>query len=130
MQSTIINEAGNWSYWSKALKEELENARNNFQVGAQLVLENKQLKVWTIHLPPNERLPFHTHNKPYLWTALSEGKARSYFDDGSVKDNTYEIGDTMYYDDLHEEHYFVHDLKNIGKSILIFSTIEFKKTKK
>ncbi|MEM6805031.1 MAG: cupin domain-containing protein [Bacteroidota bacterium] len=129
MQSTIINDAGNWSYWDAAMRAELEKGRSNFNIGEQVVLENEQFKVWTIHLPPNERLPFHIHNTPYLWTVLSRGKARSYFDDGSVKESTYEIGDSMYFEDLNAEEYFVHDLENIGDSTLIFTTIEFKKTK-
>ncbi|WP_299252900.1 hypothetical protein [uncultured Aquimarina sp.] len=46
------------------------------------------------HLKPGNRLPLHYHDKYYFWTALSAGKARSYFDNGSIKESIYEIGDT------------------------------------
>jgi len=122
----ILNEAGNWDYWTDELKAELKNAHSNQDVGEELVFENDTMKVWTIHLKPDHRLPFHCHNKKYFWTAMSEGKAKSYYDDGSVKESTYGIGDTQYFDELDEDHFFIHDLTNTGDSVLLFSTVEFK----
>ncbi len=126
MKNRIINKENHWEYWSLELKEELKTGLFNKVVGEKLVFENEKIKVWTIHLKPGKRLPFHCHNKKYFWTALSEGKARSYFNNGSVVESEYRIGDTKYYTDLDEDHFFIHDLTNIGNTILIFSTVEFK----
>ncbi len=127
MSSITINEIGNWAYWTDEQKEALAQANDNTIVGEQLVLENDFLKTWTIHLQPNKSLPFHKHNKKYLWLAFTEGKSISYKNDGSVKETIYAIGDTGYYDTLDEENYFIHNLINTGTSTLIFSTTEFKK---
>lgn len=123
---TLINQIGNWDYWSVEIKQALAEAQNNTDVGEQLVYENKKLKVWTIHLKPNYSLPFHKHHKKYMWTALSQGKSISYYNDGSVKETIYELGDTRNFEDLSEENYFIHNLINTGDTTLIFSTIEFK----
>ncbi len=127
MKKTIINPVNNWSYWSESFKNELKNAHLNHNVGEVLVFDNDKFKVWTIHLQPGDRLPFHIHEIPYFWTALSEGKARSFCNDGSVIESKYEVGDTKNYPDLNSKHFFIHDLENIGKTVLIFNTIEFKK---
>ncbi|MEM7343062.1 MAG: cupin domain-containing protein [Chloroflexota bacterium] len=126
MDSKAINQANNWSYWSEAYKNELKNAHLNPNVGDKVVFENDEFRIWTIHLHPGDRIPFHIHRQDYYWTALSEGTARSHFDDGSVVEGHYDIGDTKYFKHLNEENYFIHDLHNIGDSVLIFSTVEFK----
>jgi beta-alanine degradation protein BauB len=127
MVTTILNNIGNWNFWSDEQKKELENSVDNTNVGEEAVFENDFIKVWTIHLPAGKSLPFHKHNKKYLWTALSEGKSISYYDDGSVKETIYTINDNKYFDDLSEANYFIHNLVNTGNTTLIFSTIEFKK---
>jgi beta-alanine degradation protein BauB len=127
MATTILNNIGNWNFWSEQMKQELEQASSNTTVGEKLVLENNFIKVWTIHLQAGNSLSFHKHNKKYLWTALSEGKSISYCDDGSVMETTYKINDTKYYNDLSDTNYFIHNLINTGDTTLIFSTIEFKK---
>ncbi|MEA9414130.1 hypothetical protein [Flavobacterium sp. PL02] len=127
MQATIINPAGTWELWTNKLRDELNNAENNRTVGEKLVFENKEFKVWTIHLPAGKELPFHKHCLRYFWTALSSGKSISYYNDGSVKEIIYEKGDTVYFDKLNEENFFIHNLKNTGETTLIFSTVEFKK---
>lgn len=126
MEVTTINPANNWKYWTDILKKELKNARSNDVIGETLVFENDKVKVWTIHLKPGHRLPFHCHDKTYFWTALSEGKSISYFDDGSVKESSYQVGDTKYFNNLSKDHFFIHDLTNTGDTTLIFSTVEFK----
>jgi beta-alanine degradation protein BauB len=127
MAAFIINEMGNWDFWTEELKKELANSLDNTTVGEDIVFENDLIKVWTIHLLAGNSLPFHKHSKKYLWTALSEGKSISYYNDGSVSETTYTINDTKYFDDLSETNCFIHNLINTGTTTLIFSTIEFKK---
>jgi beta-alanine degradation protein BauB len=127
MATTVLNDIGNWSFWTEQLIKDLEQESNNTTVGEKLVFENDYLKAWTIHLLAGQVLPFHKHAKKYIWTALSEGKSVSFRNDGSVIETIYNIGDTGYYDTLSEENFFIHNLINTGNSTLIFSTIEFKK---
>lgn len=127
MRTTIINKADDWSFWTETERELLLENNENINVGEKLVYENETIKIWSIHLKPNKSLPFHKHNKRYLWTALSEGIAKSYHNDGNVTETIYEIGDTKCFEDLSETNYFIHNLINTGKTTLIFTTIEFKK---
>ena len=94
-------------------------------VGEKLVYENDEFKIWSIHLPPGGWFNFHRHTRPYYWTVLSVGKARSYHNDGTVLDTEYEIGDTKYFKDLSVDNFFIHDVLNTGDTALIFSTVEF-----
>ncbi len=95
-------------------------------MGEHLVFENDSIKVWAILLPAGKSLPFHKHNKKYVWTALSEGKSVSYYNDGSVYETIYTINDTKNFDDLSDTNYFIHNLINTGTTTLVFSTMEFK----
>ncbi|NIF05340.1 cupin domain-containing protein [Chryseobacterium sp. Tr-659] len=126
-KSTIINPAGNWDFWEEKEKRALESGAQNFNLGDRIVLENDEFTVWSIHLSPGDSLPFHIHKNRYFWSALSPGTARSWYNDGSVAENQYECGDTVYFDDLNEENHFIHNLENIGETTLIFLTVEFKK---
>lgn len=124
-KTTILNPAGNWSFWTEKQKEEIKNP--GYDIGEEMILETDSFRVWAINLKPAHRLPFHKHNRPYFWTACSYGKAISYFDDGSVVESAYEINDIKNFSDLSDENYFVHDLKNIGETTLVFTTVEFLK---
>lgn len=125
MKKNIINEPGNWAVWSDEKKEQLEQGLSNTQVGEKIVFENEEFRVWSIHLPANQSLPFHKHCKRYFWTALTSGKSRSYYDDGSISETEYEAGSTKYFEGLNDENYFVHNLENIGTTTLVFTTVEF-----
>lgn len=125
MKKNIINQAGNWSAWSEEKKHQLEQGRNNTEVGEKIVFQNEEFRVWSIHLPANQSLPFHKHCKRYFWTALTSGKSRSYYHDGTISETEYETGATLYFEDLNDENYFVHNLENIGETTLIFTTVEF-----
>ena len=127
MTATIINPEGNWEFWTNEQQKELAEAYANSTVGEKLVFENKEFKVWSIHLPAGQKLPFHKHCLRYFWTALSSGKSRSYYSDGSIKETIYDIGDTAYFQDLSASCFFIHNLENIGQTELIFSTVEFLK---
>lgn len=98
-------------------------------IGSVMVFENHQMRVWHISVEPGERLPAHRHDRPYFWTATTDGKSRSRYADGRDVERTYKEGDTEYFD-LTLETGFVHDLENIGESVLRFVTVEFSTTKR
>jgi len=124
MKETIINPAGAWSFWSEEKKAALKKDEFNTEVGDRIVYENDEFRIWSIHVPPGGWLHFHRHTRPYYWTVLTEGKARSYHHDGSVWDTQYTVGDTKYLKDLSEDNVFIHDVFNTGDTTLIFSTVE------
>lgn len=125
MTKKVISKADDWSRWTPELKDALGQSKTNVQVGEKVVFENDEFKVWSIHLPAGASLPFHKHEHRYFWTALSRGKSRSYYNDGSIIDTEYEIGDTKYFKDLSRDNYFIHNLKNTGDTTLIYTTVEF-----
>ena len=125
MKKTIQSQAGDWRRWTNERKDALAASWENTRVGDKLVFANDAFRVWSIHLPAGQSLPFHKHASPYFWTVLTDGKSRSYYDDGSVVDSEYESGDTKYFADLSEDNCFLHNLENIGKTTLIFTTVEF-----
>lgn len=94
-------------------------------IGKDEVFQNHRVKVWQSHLEPGEVLSFHKHSRPYFWTALSAGRSRSFYHDGSVAETIYEQGDTLYFNDLNDNNFFIHDLENIGETRLMFTTVEF-----
>ncbi|MDY7396083.1 hypothetical protein UMM65_12605 [Aureibaculum sp. 2210JD6-5] len=127
MKKQVISQANDWSQWTPELKEALKASTSNTQVGQKLVYENNEFRVWSIHLPAGQSLPFHKHANRYFWTAMSTGKSRSYYNDGSIVETEYEIGDTKYFGDLNKENFFIHSLENIGDTMLIYTTVEFLK---
>lgn len=128
MKTTALNTVENWTHplWTVALKEALQNGTENTQVGEHLLLETDEFKVWSIHLPAGQALPFHKHNKPYFYTIKEEGKSRSFYADGSITETSYQKDDIKYFNDLSEENYYIHNLENIGDTPLVFTTVEFK----
>lgn len=125
MKKQIKSQANDWSQWTPELKEALKVSTNNTQVGEKLMYENSEFCVWSIHLPAGQSLPFHKHANRYFWTAMNVGKSRSYYNNGSMVDTEYEIGDTKYFGNLNEENFFMHNPENIGDSMLIYTTVEF-----
>lgn len=127
MKTTEINAINDWSQlWTNGLRDALKKGNNNTDVGEHLVFENDDIKVWTIRLQAKQTLPFHKHDKPYIYIAQSEGKSRSFYNDGKVMETIYGKGDTKHFWDLSEENYFIHNLENVGSTTLLFTTIEFK----
>ena len=127
MKTTEINAINDWSQlWTNGLRDALKKGNNNTDVGEHLVFENDDIKVWTIRLQAKQTLPFHKHDKPYIYIAQSEGKSRSFYNDGKVMETIYVKGDTKHFWDLNEENYFIHNLENVGSTTLLFTTIEFK----
>jgi quercetin dioxygenase-like cupin family protein len=114
-----------YASWPAERREEIVQNWHNRQVGSRVVSETDTLRIWNLVLQPGERAPFHRHEETYFWTILGEGKSRSHYDDGTVKDTDYEAGDTKHFD-LRGGDFFVHDLENIGDTTLTFVTVEFK----
>lgn len=110
---------------SPLTQHEIEQAWSNDRIGTALVHEGGGLRVWHLHLAPGETLAPHCHDRPYLWTVLTDGTAVSRYGDGRVVDVVYRAGDTSHFHDLGKDKAFVHDLTNTGTSDLVFVTIEF-----
>ncbi len=113
--------------WSPELVQDLELNRRNGRVGTKLVSETERVRVWHLDLPPGERFGFHCHVLDYFWTALSQGKARSHYDDGRIVEVEYVPGDTKHLKFAAGEISW-HDLENIGQTPLQFVTVEFKES--
>ncbi len=112
-----------YAEWPEGRRTEIFRNWQNREVGSRIVSETDRLRVWHLHLEPGERLPFHRHVADYFWTVLGDGKARSYYGDGSVRIAEYKAGDTQHFEQS-EEDSFIHDLENIGETPLIFVTVE------
>jgi len=100
-------------------------AARNARIGTDLVSDAGGKRVWHLHLRPGETLPAHRHDRPYYWTALTDGAGRSRYGDGRVQDVIYRAGETRSFMDLGLDATFVHDLTNTGYTDLMFVTVEF-----
>jgi hypothetical protein len=95
-------------------------------VGQRLLSETEDVRVWRIELQPGERVAYHKHVLNYFWTATSPGRSRSHYADGRVADTEYQTGTTRHYTFGPGES-MVHDLENIGDTVLGFTTVELKR---
>ncbi|WP_136443876.1 cupin domain-containing protein [Pacificoceanicola onchidii] len=111
--------------WPEDRRQEIVANWNNRNVGSRIVSETDTLRIWHLSLEPGQRAPFHRHQETYFWTILGEGKSRSHYHDGAVRDADYKAGDTKHFE-LNDGDFFVHDLENIGDTTLSFVTVEFK----
>jgi len=114
--------------WDRGQIEELAASSSNGRVGTVLVSETDAVRVWHLVLQPGERIGFHRHVLDYFWTVLCDGRARSHYDDGSVREVAYRAGDTRHFAFGAGEH-MTHDLENAGSGPLSFVTVEFKNGK-
>ena len=103
--------------------EELDAAPTNLAVGTTLWFENERLKVWEVKLQPGERGPFHSHTRNYFWTVVEGGRGLQRLGDGTVLIRDYGVGDTSYLEHTPETA-LIHDLENIGETVLRFVTVE------
>ncbi|WP_221181417.1 hypothetical protein [Histidinibacterium lentulum] len=113
-----------FAHWPPGLHDELLAHVDNGCVGTTLLSETDRVRVWHLEIPVGGRFHFHRHVMPYFWTALTAGKARSYFADGRIADTEYFKGETRHF------HYgagesMAHSLENIGDTPLAFTTVEF-----
>ncbi len=123
-EEEFTKNADRYTDWPAERMNEIKTNWHNRQVGSKLVSSSSNLRVWHLNLGPGERMPFHRHDCDYFWTVLTDGKSRSYGHDGRVSNEDYHAGDTKHFS-IGEGEYFVHDLENIGKTELIFVTVEF-----
>jgi mannose-6-phosphate isomerase-like protein (cupin superfamily) len=110
--------------WPDWLKREFETNQHNARVGTQLLSESERVRVWHLEIKPGERLPVHRHVLDYFWTALTPGKARSHYHDGRTVEADYRPGKTQHYR-FEPGKFMMHDLENIGDTVLAFTTVEF-----
>jgi hypothetical protein len=114
------------SAWPAAIRQEFEREAKspNGCVGTELLSETDTVRVWTIRLPPGERVGFHRHVLNYFWTAITPCRGRQHLMDGSTVEYSYAAGETR-----HESYGAgeckVHDLENIGDADMVFMTVEF-----
>lgn len=110
--------------WPEELRKEFEKGQFNGCVGTTLLSESKRARVWEVRLAPGERMPFHRHLLSYFWTATTDCRGLSHFQDGTIKEVEYKAGDTMHLEFGLGE-FMVHDIKNIGETHFVFTTVEF-----
>lgn len=105
--------------------DELAWAHENHEVGTTRRFENDHVRVWEIRLEPGERGAFHVHDQTYFWTVVEPGRGLQRFPDGTVVVRDYQLGETRYL--VHSpEDTMIHDLENVGDTILRFVTVELK----
>jgi quercetin dioxygenase-like cupin family protein len=102
---------------------ELAAAPTNLAVGTTLWFENDRIKVWEVQLAPGERGPFHAHTRNYFWTVVEGGRGLQRLGDGTLAVRNYSVGDTSFLEHTPETA-LVHDLENVGETVLRFVTVE------
>ena len=112
------------AHWPVELQQELEDNRFNPIVGSVLVSETDKVRVWHLLVPAGKRCTFHRHVLDYFWTCHTHGKARGYFEDGSITETVHFPGDTRHMSYAAGE-YLLHSVANIGDTDLLFTTVEY-----
>jgi hypothetical protein len=110
--------------WPADLQQAYEDGRESGVVGTVLVSETEKVRVWHLSIPAGKRCGFHRHVLNYFWTALSDGRARNYFEDGRIVDGDHYKGQTKHLN-FGAGEYMVHCVENIGDTDLNFTTVEF-----
>jgi len=119
-----IAPASSFDRWPPGLKADLDANAMSPLVGSVLVSETDKLRVWHLMIPAGQRCGFHRHVLDYFWTCHSHGRARGYYEDGSITETTHYPGDTMHLNYGPGE-YLLHNVENIGDTDLVFTTVEF-----
>jgi quercetin dioxygenase-like cupin family protein len=120
MSAEILNEG---TFDPADFSEELAVAPTNLAVGTTLWFENDRLKVWEVKLEPGERGPFHAHTRNYFWTVVEGGRGLQRMGNGTFWERDYRVGDTSYLEHTPQTA-LIHDLENVGDSVLRFVTVE------
>jgi hypothetical protein len=113
-----------FNLWPDGLKQEMEQNAYNPVVGSILVSETDKLRVWHLTIRSGERCAPHRHVLDYFWTCHTSGRARGYYEDGSITETTHFPGDTKHLTYKKGE-YMLHSVENIGHTDLLFTTVEF-----
>ena len=122
-----IAPAGSFDRWPAGLEAEMKANRYNAIVGSTLVSETDRVRVWHLLIPAGKRCTFHRHVLDYFWTCHTLGKARGYYEDGSITETAHFPGDTRHLTYARDEH-LVHSVENIGDTDLLFTTVEYKQS--
>jgi hypothetical protein len=109
----------------EAFADELAIAEDNRALGTSLWFENDHVRVFELRLEPGERGPFHVHDATYFWTVVDAGRGLQRFADGTSVERDYALGETRYLERSPGDP-IVHDLENVGTSVLRFITVELK----
>ena len=112
------------AHWPVELQRELEENRFNPVVGSVLVSETDKVRVWHLTIPAGKRCTFHRHVLDYFWTCHTHGRARGYYEDGSITETTHFPGDTKHLTYGKGEH-LVHSVANVVDTDLLFTTVEY-----
>jgi beta-alanine degradation protein BauB len=123
----LIAPAGSYDQWPPGMRAELDANRLCPIVGSTLVSETDQVRVWHLLIPAGQRCTFHRHVLNYFWTCHSHGRARGYYEDGSITETTHFPGDTKHMTYAAGE-FLVHSVENVSATDLLFTTVEFKQS--
>ena len=107
----------------ESFADELAGARMNREIGTSLWFENEHMRVFEVRLEPGERGPFHAHDRRYFWTVVEPGRGLQRSDDGTFVVRDYPLGETRYLEPT-DTAPLVHDLENVGDTVLRFVTVE------
>lgn len=102
---------------------EIMAAPMNFTVATTVILENEHVRVWDFQLPIGYRHPFHCHVTSYFWVCTSNGIGAQRSLDGRLTVLKFSVGDVDFLE-ASAENPMIHDLENVGDSVLRFSTVE------
>jgi len=94
----------------------------NRDIATRLLLKNDRVRIWELRLDPGERSPFHWHTTTYFFVCVDGGRARTRFPNGTVIEMDYEAGFTWFTEIGDQPE--VHDLENVGDTVLRFTTVE------
>jgi hypothetical protein len=123
MPERLLYERG--TYDTEPFADELLAAGTNHEIGTTLWFENDHIRVYESRLEPGQRAAFHVHDKVYFWTVVDGGRGLQRSPDGTWTTRDYEVGDTAYLVQS-PENLLIHDLENIGETMLRFVTVELK----
>ena len=102
---------------------ELEAAPGHKELGTSVWFENDRIRVWEVLLEPGERGAFHAHTTNYFWTVVEGSRGLQRFADGTFVVRDYVVGETKYLEHS-ETDVLIHDLENVGDTLLRFVTVE------
>jgi beta-alanine degradation protein BauB len=120
----LIAPPGSFEAWPTGMKAEMDENAMSPLVGSTLVSETDKVRVWHLLIPAGKRCTFHRHVLDYFWTCHTHGRARGYYEDGSITETTHFPGDTKHMTYGRGEH-LVHSVENKGSTDLLFTTVEF-----
>jgi hypothetical protein len=113
----------NFEGWGRELLDEFEAYAYDGAVGSRLLAETPRTRVWEIRLQPGQRWHAHRHVLDYFWTAINAGTSRQHTFDGTTREVSYQAGETRYFH-FGPGEYLLHDIENVGRTELIFTTVE------